>query len=193
MHGSEPDAEIEPADTDSEPHPRAFVTATGFALQGAGLVFLAVAAVYWLISGRVQKLADGRIDRLADYFATPNLGLTAITGLVLAAVCGGLAMITFGLGMQGEMRRSGIGAMVVAGAMTLIGVAAAAVFLAAGPDWMGSGVAAAWTLVSGILFLLAGNSTSILRRFPPPKDQNVVDDAWIQEYHRKRRESRDII
>jgi hypothetical protein len=193
MPAESPPPSASPANQGADARPRAFATATGFAFQVVGVVFLVVSTAYWFVSGRVQTPAATPINALADYFAREHLVLTASTGLVLSGVGGGLAMIAFGLGLQGERRRSGIGAMIVAGALTVIGLAATAMYLFFGPYWLGAFVAVIWTAVSAVMFLLAGHSADTLRRHPPPEDQNVVDDAWIEAYHRKRRESRNMI
>lgn len=175
---------------DPSPPPRAFVTATGYTYQLVGMIYLLAFGFYWVISGRVQAKASVRIDSLVDYFAPGNVLLTVTMVMILSGVAGGLAMVTLGIGLQGERRWSGVGAMIVVGSLAVIGSIGAVLYIMHGPAWGRAVVAGGWSVMNTVLFLLAGNSASILKRNPPPKDQNFVDDAWLERYERERRESR---
>jgi len=177
-------------DPDPSPRPRAFVTATGYVFQTVGMVYLIVFGVYWFISGRIQDRATVRIDSPADYFAAGNVLLTVTTIVVLSGVAGGLGLVALGIGLQGERRGAGASAMMVAGALAAIGWIVVAAYVIVGPAWGGALVTAVWSAINTVLFLLAGHSAAILKRHPPPADQNVVDDAWLEQYERERRESR---
>lgn len=173
----------------NRPLPRAFATATGVVYQIVGVVYFFASAAYWLASGRLHAPAAVRVDTFAAFFAPANLLRTVATANVLAAVAGGLAMIAFGVGLQGEQPRSGVGAMCTSGVLLLIAVASAVVCAVMGA-WLSLIVLVPLTLANGVLFMLAGHSASVLKRFPPPPDQSVVDDAWVEEYDRQRREAR---
>lgn len=172
------------------PSPRAFATATGFALQVVGVVHLLASGGFWFLSGLIQSPVATPVKRPQDYLAAGNIVPALTTFLVLAAFAGGLAMIAFGVGLQGERPRSGVGAMLTTGMLTAVGLAAVVLGLTFGPSWA---VAAAGAVVAGInavFFLLSGQSAGVLKRFPAPPDQNVVDDAWLEEHARRRRSHR---
>ena len=184
------DQPIGDAALDPSPAPRAFVTATGYAYQLVGMIYLLTFGFYWIISGLVQAKAAVPINSVADYFAPGNVLLTVTMVMILSGVAGGLAMVTLGIGLQGERRWSGVGAMIVVGSLAVIGSIGAVLYIMHGPAWGRAVVAGGWSVMNTVLFLLAGNSASILKRNPPPKDQNFVDDAWLERYERERRESR---
>ena len=188
-----PDDAHSPNDDPTQPSPRAFVTTSGFVFQTVGAAYFLAGGAYWFISGSVQERATVRIDSVMDYFAEPNLLLTVTTALILSSVGGGLALIAFGLGMQGETPRSGIGASIAAGMLTATGLAGTVLYLALGPAWLRAVAAGLYTVVNGILFLLAGHSASILKRHPAPPDRSMVNDAWLEEHHRNRRKRGDMI
>lgn len=175
---------------DSSPPPRAFVTATGYVYQLVGIVYLLGFGFYWIISGRIQAKASVQIDSLADYVAPGNVLLTVTMVMILSGVAGGLGLATLGIGLQSERRWSGVGAMVVAGSLAAIGWAGVSMHIIYGPAWGRAVIVGGWSVINTILFLLAGYSAAILKRHPPPEDQNVVDDAWLERYDRERRRPR---
>ncbi len=172
---------------DDTPSPRAFATTTGFVCQIAGLAYFLTGAAYWFVSGRVQDPTPVRVDTVADFFNDANVTLTVTTINVLAAVAGGLAMVAFGIGLQGERRRSGVGAMIATGALSAIGTTSVIVYVAFAGAWIRAMFALLYTAANVVLFLLAGHSAAILKRHPPPENLNVVDDAWLEEHERTRR------
>ncbi len=167
--------------------PRAFATATGMVFQVAGFVYFVGAAAYWFASGRLQSVATVPVERIGDYFDRSNILLSVTTANVLAAVVAGLAIAAFGLGMQAEKRGAGIGAMITTGLLTLTSVISAGLYIAYGPSWLRVAAVLSIGVVSAVLFLLAGHSTAILKHHPPPPDQSIVTDAWLEEYERTRR------
>jgi len=174
------------------PCPRAFATTTGLVFQIVGIVYVMVAGGYWLISGRIQAPATYPVVSLSDYISHPqNILLAATTANILVAVAGGMAMVAFGVGLQGERRRSGTGAMIVAAVVATVGLMTIVVYIVWGPAWCRAAVTAVHVIVACVLFLLAGESALVLKQHPPPKDQNTVDDAWLAEYERQRRARRD--
>ncbi len=172
------------------PTPRAFVTATGLVFQLTGLVHIFLAGGYWLISGRVQAEAPVRIDSLREYVQAQNVLLSVTTVWVLAAVSGGLAMVAFGIGLQGEKRSSGLGAMISSGMLALVAMLCGISYLVWGPAIGRAIIAGLEFATATVLFLLAGHSADELRRHPPPENQSVVDDEWLEEYARNRRARR---
>lgn len=186
-----PDDSSDPSSDDSravnETSPRAFATTTGVVFQIVGLAFLLAGGSYWVISGRLERLAPVPIDTTAAFLDPANIILTVTTANVLTLVTGGLALAAFGVGLQGELRRSGTYAMIAAGLLTIVELVSVILFVAFGPAWIRMVVVFLLAVVNAILFLLAGQSASILKAHPPPPDQSVVDDAWLENYARNRR------
>ncbi len=180
------------ADAAPPASPRAFATTTGLVFQVVGIVYVLVAGGYWLVSGRVQTPVANPVDSLSDYISHPqNILLAATTANILVAVAGGMAMVAFGVGLQGEQRRSGTGAMIVSAFVAMVGLITIVVYIVWGPAWLRAAVTAVHVVVASVLFLLAGQSASVLKRYPPPEDQSIVDDAWLEDYERQRRARRD--
>lgn len=177
----------DPSDDNAASPPRAFVTATGFVYQVAGAFYVAVAGGYWLISGRLQDEAPVPIETVKQFVDPANVLLALTTLNILVAVAAGLAMVAFGIGLQGERRRSGIGAMITTGLLAAVALTSAVLYALYGPAWVPMVIVTLHGAVGMVLFLLAGHSAGILKRFPPPENQNVVDDAWLEEYARNRR------
>ncbi len=170
--------------------PRAFATGTGAVCQLVGIVYMIITAIYWFASGRLHLPIRDGIDNVAEYFKPENIVLAAATLNVLVGFAGGLSLAAFGIGLQGERRTGGIGALVTAALLILANVIGVVCCVAYGPAWFAVII---FTLTAGantIIFLLAGHSASVLKKYPPPPDQSVVTDEWIEEYHQKRREKR---
>lgn len=182
-----PDESRSTRTADDASSPRAFATTTGFVCQIVGLVYFLSASGYWFISGRVQAVSPVHVESLADYFDDANLALALTTMNVLVAVAGGLGLIAFGVGLQGQRRGSGTGAMITAGLLGLTGAVSAVLYVALASAWIRGGVVLLYALINVVLFLLAGHSAALLRAHPPPDDLNVVDDAWLEAHRRSRR------
>ncbi len=172
---------------DAPPNPRAFATTTGFLFQIVGAVYMLIAAVYGLASSCLQQQSGVPIDSVAAYFDEANVLNTITTVNVLAGLAGGLAMFTFGLGLQGERPRSGLGAMITTAALVLSALGSAILYALLARAWLHMSLVAVFAAVNTVLFLLAGHSAALLRRYPPPKDQNIVTDAWLEEHARNRK------
>lgn len=192
MPTDEQNSDSTQVETSSEPEfsPRAFATGTGAVCQFVGIIYIAVAAIYWFASGRLHLPIKDRIDTVAEYFKPENIVFATTTLNVLAGVAGGLALAAFGIGLQGERRTAGIGASVTAGILILVNVTGAVCCIVYGPAWFAAIVFTLVTAVNTIVFLLAVYSTAILKKYPPPPNQSIVDDEWIEEYHQKRRKER---
>ncbi len=160
-----------PDDAASEPSPRAFCQATGVVFQVVGAIVV-VATCCW-----------GGINLFTETPIKPHDPQRRLVSVVddsepyqlwsMAAVCvcftGGLAAGAIGLGLQHERPRSGRTAMLLAGVVAgffwcylVFGV----MHPATGRLLVAGGSAAVWT----VLFLLAGHSAELLKRFPPPAE-----------------------
>ena len=168
------------------PSPRAFATATGTVFQTAGTVFLLGSCCFSSISGLLVPHVEGGLERWTDLFTMEHASTAALAVGLITTFVGGIALITVGVGLTGEKRRSGTVATVIALVMaltywTLSGVLALALGLIAAAV-----VAAILAIISTVLFLLAGHSASVLKKFPPPPDQSAATDEILEEFRRKR-------
>jgi hypothetical protein len=109
------------------------------------------------------------------------------TLLIVVSLVGGLGLVAAGIGMQAERPRSGGAGMWASGLMAIgCGVAGVARLIHGSPPSALIGPVVIGVMATA-LFLLAGHSRQILRQFPAPADQNVVDDAFLEEHRRSRR------
>ncbi|NOT00552.1 MAG: hypothetical protein HOP29_07980 [Phycisphaerales bacterium] len=172
---------------DRDGHPRAFVTATGFVFQAAGGVHVAMGVVYLLASGLYGGDSGTRAVATGDAAEPLKISATVTTVGTLAVLAGGMALAALGVGMQGERPGSARWGMVASGLLAGIGLGSAVLFAMPGSAWGRAILAIGHGCANGVLFLLAGHSRSILKEFPPPADQNVVDDAWLEAHAQRRR------
>lgn len=134
----------------------------------------------WLLSGLFVEPAATPAERWTDYLTGDRLPAAVFTIDVLAMIVGGLAIMTVGLGMQGERPESGRAGVVVAGMLFLVFLASAALLFVRSQARLGGVMAVVLALASTCLIGLAGKSAGILKRFPPPSDRNVVTDEMLQ-------------
>ncbi len=176
-------------DTEQD-NPRAFVTGTGFVLQGAGMVFMLGACGVWLFSAFFIDKADAPVETWTDYLNSSSSAAAYITLGLVTCLVGGIGLAAVGVGLQGEKPSSGYWAMGVTGIMAgLFGALSATLFLREG--FWGIGLVAASLLVGSIgLFMLACYSSGILKKHPPPPDLNDFTDELLDEYRAKRDERR---
>lgn len=171
--------------TENESNPRAFVTATGFIFQVVGMVLAAGGCVLWSVSGFLEAPLDEPINVLSDYAREGALARTVGLACIATTLIAGLGLIATGLGLQGERRTSGRWALVFAAVLAVVWCAGAiCLWLISAPYWKVI-VAAFFAGAGTILFLMAGNSARILKRHPPPDDQDAVSDEWLRQYSRK--------
>lgn len=171
-----------------EPSPRAFASATGTIFQTVGALFLLGSCCFWSFSGTVVPRTADHIQRWTQFLSAKHAPLAALGVGMLTTFVGGIALVAMGVGLTGERRHSGTVATIVALVMTLIYGALSGVLLLAVGSVAASIVAAVFAFVCGVLFLLAAQSASVLRRFPPPPDQGKATAAFLDEERRKRAE-----
>jgi hypothetical protein len=160
---------------------------TGQLCQSVGIFFLFGSCCLWSFSGRLVEPASAPATRWADYLAGDRLPAAILTINVATTLVGGLGLLAVGIGLHGERRGSGAAACIVTGSMSLIhGASCVALTIRAGAALAGvtAGILALFGLV---LFMLSLHSAALLRRYPPPADQNVVTDAFLEEYRSRRR------
>jgi len=170
--------------------PRAFAIRTGGLCQTVGLTFLFGACCLWSLSGRLVVQANQPAEHWIDYLTGDRLPAAVLTLDVAVTLVGGLGLLAAGIGLYGEKRGSGTVAAVTAGAMSAVYWASCLAFALRTGSWASSLTAAAFGVVSTLLFLLSLHSAAILRKFPPSPDQNVVTDEFLERYQRERRERR---
>jgi len=178
------DVQTHPADPQSStagqaPSPRAIVLRMGTFFMGVGTILLLSSCCFWSRSGTALREIES--GTTAAWIAT---------AMVVTSLVGGLGLTSCGVGLRGEMRWSGVWAMIVSG--TMLAVYAACLTL----QWRSSGLG--WNLVlpalltglSVLLFLGAFASAACLSASPPPLDQSDVRDDLLQRLRTEHKQER---
>jgi hypothetical protein len=76
--------------------------------------------------------------------------------------------------------------MVVAAPMALIYGAAGVILVTQTDLWVRGLMPLLFGAVSILLFMLAGQSSSLLRQFPPPADQHVATEEFLRQHKEER-------
>jgi len=176
----QPDAEPPAAG----PSPRAFCQATGLIYQVVGFLFC-IGTCCWGFTASIGGFLGVGADSLSAPVTSAPTTSPAVSGsahvawftaAVWSTFVGGLAAAAVGLAMQHERRKSGRNGMIVSGIMSTIFLAYLVFSVAVQPSAgraIGAGVLlAVWVA----MFLLAGHSAELLRRFPP----TTTDSEWTQ-------------
>lgn len=116
-----------------------------------------------------------------------NLAAALLTIGAAATLAGGVGLCGVGIGLQGERPSSGIAAFIVTGLLGLTFWIIFGIYCFRTDSWSGRITALLFAGVTSSLFALAIRSAMILRRFPPPQDQNVVTDEFLEAYRTQRR------
>ncbi len=172
------------------PAPRAFATATGYVFQGVGLVLILGACGMWWLSAWFLPPSNERVTGWWQHLTGDNLPAALFMLAVLGGVVGGAGLSAAGFGLQAELPRSGWAALIVTAALTLAyGLLGLLLMFRAGA-WISGILAIGVALFMALLFSLAVRSTRILRRFPPPPDQNRLTEEVLADIRRQRDERR---
>ncbi len=174
-----------------DPNPRAFVTASGYLFQGAGLVLACSTCCLWSISGWTQGKLHQPVDGPSDYLRLETLPWTVAMLSTVLSFAGGLGRVAGGLGLQGERPSSGRWALGISGLLAAVWWLRLAVDLWWWAGWGRLLVNACLAVAAVLLFLLAGNCARLLRLHPPPDNLGGVSDEYLEEYSRRRHESQD--
>ncbi|MFQ5494268.1 MAG: hypothetical protein ACE5EX_02710 [Phycisphaerae bacterium] len=166
------------------PSPRAFAVGTGFVFQSVGMVFLLGACCLGSLSDRLVKPADDPGVRWVDYLRGEEMPAAVATIALATTLIGGIGLIGTGIGLRGERPGSGPAAVVVTTIMTAVYCWASVVLTLKAPSLAAGLTATVLALLSTGLLILALRSAWVLRRFPPPQDQNVVTDEWLDQQRR---------
>lgn len=172
-----------PADTPRDP--RTFVRGSGLILQVVGLVLVLGGCLIGSLSGVLQTQQARPAMTAREWFVgSPAQVLTALD--ILLSTAAGLALLTFGLGMQHERRRAAVGAMIAAGGLAVVWWASTLAALLLAPSALRVAVNALFALAATVLFLLAGAAHREARLHPPPPDEPVTPE-FLAEIERQRR------
>ncbi|MEX0778016.1 MAG: hypothetical protein WD042_20120 [Phycisphaeraceae bacterium] len=189
------------ADQGVAPSPRAFAQGVGVLLQTVGMVLcLSTCCICAGYSYAVPTLTRGQVERQTEQAGdktqpgdaiyrwrdlTSDPGKAGLTAMVMFTTVGGLALASFGLGLQSEKPRSAWGALISAGLMTIV-------LLACGVGlWLGHASLLARLWHAGLLvamLLLVGFSAAAvrqMRRFPPPVDLYTVPRDFDEAQYKK--------
>ncbi|MCH7592236.1 MAG: hypothetical protein IH989_05610 [Planctomycetes bacterium] len=168
----------------SEPQesPRAFAISAGFVFQCVGGVFLLGVCCVWSFT---------------TYFSAPpthsnahwmdDLGAALLTIGAAATLVGGVGLVGAGIGLQGERPSSGIVAALVTGLLSLVFWSIFGLYCFKTESWSGRIASLFFAGLATSLFGLAVRAAILLRRFPPPPDQNVVTDEFLEQLRTRRR------
>ncbi len=177
----------EPGASD-KPLPRAFVSASGLVFQTVGAVFLLGSCGFWSLSGRIAPEATADVETWTGLLTREHAGVAALAAGLLTTFLGGIALATVGMGLTGQTRRSGVIAVVVTLPMTAAYATITGIFAMNDGASLSAIVSGVFAMVSAVLFALAAHSASLLKRFPPPTDQNKATKAFLDEHERQRAE-----
>lgn len=174
-----------PQSTTESPSPRAFCQATGVVFQVVG--FALCLGTCCLGFGGALGGFLGVVDRETPITTQPAATSAPVVAVgsavqlwhmavVWGTFVGGLAAAAVGLWLQHERPASGRWAMLVAGVSAALAGAYLGFSLLVQPGAGRAITAAVLAAVWIVLFLLAGHSAELLKRFPPP----VTDSRWTQ-------------
>ncbi len=169
------------------PSPRAFVVGTGFVCQSVGLVFAFGVCCFWSLTTYFVPPEAGSHEHWMDNLTGDRLAAALVSIGVAVSLVGGLGLIGAGVGLQGEQSNSGRVAMAVTGVVGLTYWVLCALFVFKTDSWSGCVISAVFAATTTALFGLATHSATVLRRFPPPPDQNVVTDEFLERHRHGRR------
>lgn len=168
--------------------PRRFASATGFVLQGVGVVLLIASCVVWVATSRLAAVPKEQTpETWLHYLRGPHAGAAVLTLNLLVTLVGGLAFTAAGLGLQVGKRTSGRLAVASCSVLTLVYAGSSVFLLAVHGSLMGL-LAVPPALLCGGLLVLCLRSAAVLRRHPPPSDYHVATPEILEEYRRRREE-----
>jgi hypothetical protein len=174
--------------TESVASPRAFAMGSGLVFQTVGGLLVFAACLIWGISAWTIPKASTPLANWIDFFRGENLPSALMTIALLTSFVGGLALLAVGLGLQGERPSSGRAAMITSTLMAACYLVVAIAYAFALGRIFSALIVFALTVLAFLLFMLAGHSSAILRRFPPPAGLNDATPELLEEFRQKRLE-----
>lgn len=104
---------------------------------------------------------------------------------MIGTFLGGLALVAFGIGIQGEKYGSAFWGAISAGALVLLWLVCASIWGLAAGAWLRAGLALLLAGLNAMLMLLAAYSARTLRLFPPPPDESVVSGEFVRQFEHR--------
>ena len=154
-------------------NPRAFSQATGLVFQTTGLVLLLVGCCVFSLSGKLQNELDRPIGSFGEWIEVASI-LQIVAGLdMVLTFTAGIALLTVGIGFQGNRPSVGVNAMIVTSIFAAGWWASLLAQIIWGGSWWQIVISLLMAGVGTVLFLLAGNSARTLRLCPSPPDENT--------------------
>ena len=154
----------------------------GFVFQCVGGVFLLGVCCVWSFTTYFNPPSPQPNAHWMD-----NLAAALLTIGAAATLVGGVGLVGAGIGLQGERPSSGIVAALVTGFLSLLFWSICGLYFFKTESWGGRIASLLFAGLSTSLFGLAARSAILMRRFPPPPDQNVVTDEFLEQYRTRRR------
>lgn len=163
-------------DDQPESNPRAFCQASGVVFICVGGILLAGSCCWGSVALFFERPIQPKDpDRAVVAVLSDSEAYQLWTmATVYVTIVAGLAASAIGVALQHERPKSGRLAMAMSGAVALY-FAGYLVFSILNPAFGRIAVSGVMTLVWAALFLLAGHSAELLKRFPPP-----ADTAWTK-------------
>lgn len=182
---------LPPAGDATEPSPRAFAALVGKAYIALGAMLSLGSCCFWSFSGSLIDKTPVRMNHLADLFTPEHLPTGLALLVFLTAFVGGMGILAAGVGLNGELRRSGYLAMFASGWPTVAWIVCGVVLYRASAPVGLILLSAALAVFGIILFVLALLAAGVLAAYPPPQDQSVVRDDVLEQMKTRRRRERD--
>jgi hypothetical protein len=179
----------DPLPADEGASRRSLVVGAGLLFQAVGTIMALGSCCLWSLSGQWLPAANQVPESWWQYFNGETQSTALIAMDMIITVLGGLAILGAGIGLYGERRRSGLLATWLT-VILAVWYAASAVALFLMNTWAAGLIAAGLAALMALLLPLAVHSAAVLRRFPPPADQNVVTPEFRERYLRERAERR---
>jgi hypothetical protein len=153
-------------------NPRGFSQATGFVFQAIGMVLLLVGCCVFSLSGKFQSELGRPVGSFGEWIEVATVPqLVAGLDMILTFTTG-IALVTVGIGLQGDRPSAGIYAVIVTVIFAAGWWASLIAQATAGGTWWQIGLSLVMAAVGTVLFLLAGNSARTLRLNPAPPDED---------------------
>jgi hypothetical protein len=170
------------------PSPRSFAIGTGVAFQTVGGVLVFAACLVWGFAAWTAKKSSTPLENWTDFFRGEHLPTALMTIALLVTLVGGASLLAVGVGLQGERPSSGRAAMVASGLMAVGYFVVAVTYVVAAGRILAALIVFALGLLVAVLFMIAGQSASVLRKFPPPSDLSAATPELLEEFRQKRLE-----
>ena len=169
------------------PSPRAFAIATGFVFQSVGMMSVLGVCCFWSLTTYFVPPDAGSGTHWMENLSGERLASALVTIGVAVSLVGGMGLIGVGVGLQAEQPSSGWAAMIVTSILAMTYWVVCALFVFKVGSWSGGIVSGLFAAAITVLFALSTHSAGILRRFPPPPNQNVVTDEFLEQHRYGRR------